>query len=188
MIFLFPRWDMLISWRVIFFRWVGSTTNQFPLNKKTCPKLSWRLSFLVKQEQRPPRVVKNGVKRFGGGWGLRFSFSRWATMKSYETQTVGFGYCMVMKSYPVLIGNGSKPYKPWFVRIPINSSSIIESHQFFFLAHVLVFIFRVHLIYTCLAPQMVYACCDVFFVFKLQSTVDGRNPAAPGMHTIKPLS
>ena len=50
-------------------------------------------------------------------------------MKSNETQTVGFGYCMVMKSYPVSIGNGSKP---WFVRIPINSSSIIESHQFFF--------------------------------------------------------
>ena len=37
MIFLFPRWDMLIPWRVIFFRWVGSTTNQMK-RKTKCPK------------------------------------------------------------------------------------------------------------------------------------------------------
>ena len=28
MIFLLPRWDMLIPWRVIFFWWVGSTTTK----------------------------------------------------------------------------------------------------------------------------------------------------------------
>ena len=38
MIFLFPRWDMWIPWRVIFFDWVGSTTNEMfhhPTRKKT---------------------------------------------------------------------------------------------------------------------------------------------------------
>ena len=62
----------------------------------------------------PPSCETRGIG--WGGWGLRFSFSRWATMKS--TGPNGwFGYCMVMKSYPILLGNGSKP---WFVRIPIN--------------------------------------------------------------------
>ena len=41
MIFLLPRWDMLIPWRVIFFRWVGSTTTwAFP-----CPRVGSMVGF-----------------------------------------------------------------------------------------------------------------------------------------------
>ena len=73
MIFLFLRWDMLIPWRVIFFRWVGSTTNSIRIFRTRRLTVGWH----CRPWTSAPRKETSPAPGSGpSGWTKTWKFKR----------------------------------------------------------------------------------------------------------------